>query len=64
MVLVVGTKLLHNNLQLILCIVFHGLGLLARVVAKNFNLPLYLNFRSVHVLLQFLLQIFPVISLQ
>jgi hypothetical protein len=37
---------------------FHVLGLLVRFVAYNFHLPLYLNFRSVHALSQFLLHVF------
>jgi hypothetical protein len=48
--------------HLILCTGFHGLGLLARFVAKNFHLRFYLSLRSVNVLTQFLLHIFPIIS--
>jgi hypothetical protein len=48
-------------LQLLLCIGFHGLGLLARFVANNFCLSFYFSFRCVHALSQLLLQ-FPVVS--
>jgi hypothetical protein len=50
----VGTKWFHRILHLILCIGFHGLGLLH----SNFHLPFYVSFRSVRVLSQFLLYIF------
>jgi hypothetical protein len=45
-------------LHLILCIRFHGLGLLARFVATNFRLRFYFRFRFVHALSQLLLHSF------
>jgi hypothetical protein len=45
-------------LLLILCISFHGLGLLARFVAYNFHFSLCLGFRSTRALSQSLLDIF------
>jgi hypothetical protein len=52
----------HSILRLILCIGFHGLGLLVWFVEQNVHLLFYLRFRSVHALSQFVLYIFPVIS--
>jgi hypothetical protein len=43
----------HEIPQLILCIGFHGLGLLARFVAQNFHLLFCPSFRSVHALSNF-----------
>jgi hypothetical protein len=53
-----GKKWFHSILQLITCTDFHGLGLLATLVAYNFHLTFYLSFRSVHALSQFYFSLF------
>jgi hypothetical protein len=49
MTLAVGKNWFHSILRLILCIIFHGVGLLARFVAYNLHFLFYLSFRSLNV---------------